>query len=111
MRSTRILSDARQRQITALGKPKMNAHTFTYRNQEDLILQLDALLTKLLKQPALTKYAKIRARYPHLKPTAFTMRLRRFREAGGYFPNQLGDRGRKIKALFVTPALDLYLRK
>lgn len=93
------------------GPMKLHEHRFRYRDTEDLIRQLDALLTKLLERPKLTDYATMRARYPHLNPSAFTMRLRRFERAGGFFPRQMGDRSRKIAALFVTPALDAHLRK
>jgi hypothetical protein len=89
----------------------MHVHTFRYRDQDDLIRQLDALLTKLLASPKLTAYATIRARYPHLKPSAFTMRLRRFEKAGGFFPRKMGPCGRKTLKMFVPPALDCYLRK
>lgn len=89
----------------------MHSHTLKYRDEEDLIRQLDSLLQRLLTRPKLTAYLKIRARYPHLKPSAFTMRLRRFERAGGYFPRKLGYKGRKIEALFVPPALDAHLRK
>lgn len=89
----------------------IHTHTFRYRDQEDLTRQVDALLAKLLERPALTAYATIKARYPHLTPSAFTMRLRRFERGGGYFPRRFHARGRKIEALFVTPALDAHLRK
>lgn len=89
----------------------IHQHTFRYRDNEDLIRQLDSLLTRLLERPKLTPYAVIRARYPHLKPSAFTMRLRRFERAGGFIPKQMGDRSRKIAALHVTPALDCVLRR
>lgn len=90
---------------------KMLTHTFRYRDEEDLMRQMDSLLARLLERPKLTRYAIIRARYPHLKPSAFTMRLRRFERAGGYFPKRLGYRGRRIEAMFVTPALDQHLRR
>lgn len=90
---------------------KLLEHTFRYRDQEDLIRQLDALLTKLLERPKLTDYAVVRARYPHLSASAYTMRLRRFLKAGGYFPHEMGHRNRKIVALHVTPALDSVLRR
>lgn len=86
----------------------LHEHTFRYQDAEDLICQLDALLTKLLKRPKLTKYHIVRARYPHLSGPAFTMRLRRFK---GEYPHEMGPCGRKTLKLFVTPALDMHLRK
>lgn len=86
-------------------------HTLHYRDQEDLIRQLDALLTKLLERPKLTEYAVVRARYPHLSPSAYCMRIKRFLRCGGFFPHEMGHRNRKIVALHVTPALDSVLRR
>lgn len=89
----------------------MNSHTLSYRDQDDLICQLDALLTKLLSRPKLTAYAQVRKRYPHLKPSAFSMRLQRFTKAGGFIPRKMGPCGRKTLKMFVPPALDMFLRK
>jgi len=90
---------------------KLLEHTLRYRDTEDLIRQVDALLVKLLERPKLTEYAKVRARYPHLTPSAYTMRLKRHLKSGGYFPHEMGHKGRKIVALHVTPALDSVLRR
>lgn len=90
---------------------KLLEHTLRYRDTEDLIRQLDSLLTKLLERPKLTAYAVVRKRYPHLTASAYTMRLKRFLKRGGFFPHEMGCRNRKIVALHVTPALDSVLRR
>lgn len=86
----------------------MHEHTFRYADKEDFVRQLDAMRAKLTDALEMTPYYIVRARYPHLSETAFTMRLRRFK---GEFPREMGKCGRKTLKLFVTPALDAYLRK
>jgi hypothetical protein len=83
------------------------SHTFYYKDQADLIAQLDAMLTKLLSgASAMEPYAVVRARYPHLTSPAFCNRLKRFK---GEFPQEFGGSGRRIVRLFVTRELDAYL--
>lgn len=90
---------------------RLSKQVIFYRDTEDLIRQVDGLLAKLKEKPKLTEYAVVRKRYTHLTPSAYTMRLKRFLKSGGYFPHEMGCRGRKIVALHVTPALDSVLRR
>lgn len=84
----------------------MYSHTIQYQDKADLIEQLETLYSKLFEHAPLTRYRTVRARYPHLKIEAFSMRLKRFE---GKFPYR--RIGRKIEWLFVTKALDAWLKK
>jgi hypothetical protein len=76
-------------------------HTFTYESEAELIDQMEALLLKL---KTFDPYETVRARYPHLKPTAFTQRLKRY---WGTFRFRANGRG--ITHLQVTADLHRYL--
>jgi hypothetical protein len=89
----------------------MFKHTFRYESKADLIYQLETLLPKLLSDAPMEAYPDVRKRYLHLSASAFTMRLRRFERNGGIFPHRKGRKGVQIRELFLTHALDVYLRK
>lgn len=55
-------------------------------------------------------YRDVKERFaPHTHPATFSMRLRRFRERGGTFPEKRGAAGRKLLELKVTPELAEHL--
>lgn len=84
-----------------------DSHTFHYEDTEDLITQMDTLLTKL-RYTRMTPFQDVRMRYPQLSATAFYNRLNRFR---GEYPRQMSPGGRRTEKLFVTPELHEHLSK
>lgn len=84
-------------------------HVLKYSSTEDLITQIDQLLTKLLGgASAMEDYDVVRARYPHLSGPAFTMRLKRFTKE---YPREMSPTGKRTVKLFVTRELHEHLRK
>ncbi len=84
-------------------------HTFTYNSTADFITQLDGMLTKLIGGASMMQpYDDVRARYSHLTPSAFTMRLKRYK---GNYPREMSPTGKRTVRLFVTRELDEYLRQ
>lgn len=85
-------------------------HTLYYDDHASLIAEVERLLAKLLEAAEQEEYDVVRARYPHLSPAAFTMRLRRFEATGQTFPSNLSGMGCYRRTMFVTRALDSALR-
>lgn len=83
-----------------------HSHTFHYDDAADFVAQLEAMRDKLYTVVRQEAYVKVRARYPHLSPQAFTMRLKRFQ---GEFPKTANGHG--ITHLFVTKGLDEHLSR
>lgn len=87
------------------------SHTIHYDSKAEFVAELERLLEKVLTGVDQEQYEDVRARYPHLKPSAFTMRLRRFEKDGRRFPHTMKLGGVCIDTMFVTLALDAYLKK
>lgn len=84
-------------------------HTLQYDDHASLIAEVERLLAKLLEAAEQADYLEVRARYPHLSPPAFTMRIKRFEATGQTFPHTKTSGGRHYRTIFVTRALDRWL--
>lgn len=78
----------------------MKSISFHYEDDADLFRQLIGVIGKLKGE--MEPYAQVKARYPHLSPAAFTMRLKRFERD---FPKEYCPAGVRIARLTVTPQL------
>lgn len=83
-----------------------HSHTFRYKDAADFVTQLEQMRDKLYASVKQEPYLEVRARYPHLSPSAFTNRLTRF---PGAFPHRGNRHG--ITHLFVTTQLHKYLSR